>query len=226
MGASVRARLLKIAQDRHHQFERVLTQYVLERLLYRLSQSNHRDQFVLKGAMLTTTWFSEPHRPTRDVDFLSFDAADPEALRQRFGDICRVAVIDDGVQFNAQGIKIEDIRKATDYGRLRLRIPANVGGAKWIAVVDLGFGDATEPDLEEVELPALLRSATPPFARLFTRNANRGKISRPGQNWSCQHAAEGFFRYVVNLSNPCSFRRAADSRDLGNIPAAPNPSSK
>ena len=168
MGASARARLLKIAQSRNQQFQLVLIQYVLERLLYRLSQSDHRNQFVLKGAILTTTWFIEPHRPTRDVDFLSFGNPDAETLQQRFGDICHVGVIDDGVKFDAKRIKIEEIRKATDYGGLRVHIPANVGGAKVTAAVDLGFGDATEPGLEEVELPVLL-DLPPPRLRAYSR---------------------------------------------------------
>jgi hypothetical protein len=56
MGASVRARLLNIL---------LLTRYALERLLYRLSITNHRERFVLKGAMLMTTWLGDPFRPTR-----------------------------------------------------------------------------------------------------------------------------------------------------------------
>jgi hypothetical protein len=35
----------------------LLTRYAIERLLYRLSTSSHHDRFVLKGAMLVTTWF-------------------------------------------------------------------------------------------------------------------------------------------------------------------------
>jgi hypothetical protein len=64
MGASVRARLLAIAKERNQPFQLLLTRYVLERLLYRLSQTRHRDRFALKGAMLVTTWFNDrtvPH---------------------------------------------------------------------------------------------------------------------------------------------------------------------
>src|ERR1700676_1042771 len=70
IGASVRARLLALARHRNQQFDLVLTRYALERLLYRLSLTTHRERFVLKGAMLITTWFDDPHRPTRDVDLL------------------------------------------------------------------------------------------------------------------------------------------------------------
>ena|ERR1700722_402939 len=65
IGASIRARLLNLARERGQVFDLLLTRYALERLLYRLSISDHRDRFVLKGAILVTTWFDDPHRPTR-----------------------------------------------------------------------------------------------------------------------------------------------------------------
>jgi len=83
MGASVRGRLLNIARERNQPFELVLTRYVLERLLYRLTTTQHRDRFVLKGAMLLTAWFNNPSRPTRDVDLLGLGDSDPEAMLPR-----------------------------------------------------------------------------------------------------------------------------------------------
>lgn len=52
MAASVRDRLLHVARERGEDFQLLLTRYGLERLMYRLSISPYRDQFVLKGAML------------------------------------------------------------------------------------------------------------------------------------------------------------------------------
>jgi hypothetical protein len=51
VGASVRARLLDKARAESADFQILLTRYALERLLYRLSVSKHRDRFILKGAM-------------------------------------------------------------------------------------------------------------------------------------------------------------------------------
>ncbi len=65
IGVSVRARLLTLAREKGQAFDLLLTRYATERLLYRLSTTPHRDRFVLKGAMLMTTWFDDPHRPTR-----------------------------------------------------------------------------------------------------------------------------------------------------------------
>jgi hypothetical protein len=70
VAASVRARLLNRARETKQDFNLVLTRYAIERLLYRISISNHADQFLLKGALLFDLWFDIPHRPTRDADFL------------------------------------------------------------------------------------------------------------------------------------------------------------
>lgn len=49
MATSIRDRLLALARKRGEDFQLLLTHFGLERLLYRLSQSDHRDRFILKG---------------------------------------------------------------------------------------------------------------------------------------------------------------------------------
>jgi hypothetical protein len=65
--ASVRQRLLNLAGESKQDFGLLMTTYALERLLYRLSVSKHRDAFFLKGALLFQLWTSEPYRPTREM---------------------------------------------------------------------------------------------------------------------------------------------------------------
>ena len=83
IGASVRARLLRVSKEKGQKFDLVLTHYAIERLLYRLAQSRHADRFVLKGAMLLLTWFEEPFRGTRDLDLLGYGDPAPDALSWR-----------------------------------------------------------------------------------------------------------------------------------------------
>jgi hypothetical protein len=90
-----------------------IARYALERLLYKLSISTHRNQFVLKGAMLVTTWFDDP------------------------------------------------IREQLEYGCLRLRTTAAQASARISITVDIGFGDAVEPGVEDVDLPVLLDLPAP-----------------------------------------------------------------
>ncbi len=158
IGASVRARLLNLARERNQPFQLLLTRYVLERLLFRLSQSAHRDRFVLKGAMLMAAWFDDPHRPTQDLDLMGFGNPDPAAMLAVFRDVCAV-VLDDGVVFDGAALTIEDIREDMEYGGLRLKTFASLDGARIRVLVDVGFGDAAVP--EERELPVLLDLPAP-----------------------------------------------------------------
>lgn len=160
IGASVRQRLLNLAHARGQPMELLLTRYALERLLHRLSLSPHRERFVLKGAMLLATWFDEPHRATRDVDLLGFGDAADEALLGTFREIMAIGV-DDGVSFDLKGLRIEAIREEVKYGGSRLRTTAALAGARIPITVDIGFGDAVEPGVEDIDLPVLLDMPSP-----------------------------------------------------------------
>jgi len=160
IGASVRQRLLNLARARGQPMELLLTRYALERLLHRLSLSAHRERFVLKGAMLLATWFDEPHRATRDVDLLGFGDAAEDALLAAFREIMAVK-LDDGVSFDLKGLRIEAIREEVEYGGSRLRTTAALAGARIPIAVDIGFGDAIEPGVEDIDLPVLLDMPSP-----------------------------------------------------------------
>jgi len=160
VGASVRQRLLNLAHARGQPMELLLTRYALERLLHRLSLSPHRERFVLKGAMLLATWFDEPHRATRDVDLLGFGDAAEDALLGTFREIMAIEV-DDGVVFDLKGLRIEAIREEVEYGGSRLRTTAALAGARIPITVDIGFGDAVEPGVEDIDLPVLLDMPSP-----------------------------------------------------------------
>lgn len=158
IAASVRARLLNLSRERNQPFQLLLTRYVLERLLYRLSLTAHHDRFVLKGAMLMTTWFENPFRPTQDLDLLGFGNPEPEAMLGVFREVCR-AVADDGVIFDSDALTIEHIREELEYGGLRLKTNATLDGARVRVLIDIGFGDAVEP--QERDLPVLLDLPAP-----------------------------------------------------------------
>ena len=60
--ASVRRRLYSLAVAYGIDFQRILTQYALERPLYRISKSPHEGRFILKGVLIFHLWLDEPHR--------------------------------------------------------------------------------------------------------------------------------------------------------------------
>lgn len=94
--ASIRARLKQRADATKQDFDLVLTRYGLERLLYRLSISEHAPNFLLKGALLFQLWYGDEHRPTRDADLLGFGTDDVPALVAIFRSVSAIPV-DDGI---------------------------------------------------------------------------------------------------------------------------------
>ncbi|MCP3441484.1 nucleotidyl transferase AbiEii/AbiGii toxin family protein [Bradyrhizobium sp. CCGUVB14] len=160
VGASVRARLLTLSKERNEPFDLLLTQYALERLLYRLSISKYKDKFVLKGAMLLRHWLDDPHRPTRDLDLLGFGESDPQLTLGYFREIGSVQA-DDGVTFEVDTLEVDTVRDDSGYSGLRLKCYATIDGARIRIVIDIGYGDATEPGLNEIELLPLLDQPAP-----------------------------------------------------------------
>lgn len=106
LGASVRAKLLNKARAEKQDFNLVLTRYALERLLYRLSVSEHADHFLLKGALLFDLWFDVPHRPTRDIDLLGFGLAEFPYLVAVFEGLCEMDIAD-GITFDPKSIRAD-----------------------------------------------------------------------------------------------------------------------
>lgn len=155
IGASVRGRLLNLARETGQPFDVLLTRFALERLLYRLSRSRHTDRFVLKGAMLLTTWLPHTSRGTRDLDLLAFGNSSEDRILGLFRTIVAIDA-DDGVTFDPDFLQATRIREELDCGGVRLRGTAELGGARIAIVIDIAFGDSVEPGLETIDYPALL----------------------------------------------------------------------
>lgn len=110
LGSFVRARIHNKAKADQVNTQFLLTRYALERMLYRLGVSEHRDSFLLKGALLFDLWYDVPLRPTRDIDLLGFGMAEIPHLFKVFEDLCAIEV-EDGINFDAKSINAQEIRK-------------------------------------------------------------------------------------------------------------------
>ena len=168
VAASVRARLLNRAHETKQDFNLVLTRYAIERLLYRISVSNHADQFLLKGALLFDLWFDIPHRPTRDADFLGFGSAELPHIEGVFREICAIET-HDGVTFQADTVHAAEIRKEANYAGVRVMLLGVIDGARCQIQIDIGFGDAVTPGPEDVDYPVMLSEFTAPKLRVYPR---------------------------------------------------------
>jgi hypothetical protein len=168
VAASVRARLLNKARAEKRDFNLVLTRYALERILYRLSISEQRDQFLLKGALLFDLWFDIPHRPTHDADLLGFCLAEVPDLMETFREISRIEC-DDGIVFQHETVRATEIRKEANYAGVRITLTGLLDGARCHVQIDIGFGDAVVPGPENAQYPVILDDMPPPRLSVYPR---------------------------------------------------------
>jgi len=169
LGASVRDRLLNKARAEKLDFNLLLTRYALERMLYRLSVSKQRDQLLLKGALLFDLWFDVPHRPTHDADFLGFGSSEIPHIETLFREVCQIEV-DDGIAFQAESVRAEEIRKEANYAGVRVTLMGLLDGARCPIQLDIGFGDAVVPGPDEIHYPAILDEMPEPHLRVYPRD--------------------------------------------------------
>ncbi|CAN7525594.1 nucleotidyl transferase AbiEii/AbiGii toxin family protein [Variovorax sp. LjRoot130] len=166
LGASVLARLLNLAKQRGDDYNLLLNRFALERLLCRVAASAHAERFLLKGALLFSLWYDQPHRPTRDADLLGFGPDDAETLIATFRDIAAID-LHDGIAFDPQSVRADVIREDNRYGGLRVRLTGRIGNVRCALQIDVGFGDAVTPEPQTIVFPVLLDDLAAPTLKVY-----------------------------------------------------------
>ena len=156
LARSLQVRLARHAKEIGVDPNLVLTRYAVERFLYRLSCSPYAERFVLKGALLLLVWLGEALRPTRDADLLGYGDLSDAVLAEVFKEVCDVRVVEDGMTYLRDSVRVEPIRAEDDYGGQRVTLQAGMGAARLSVQVDIGIGDAVTPAPEWLEYPSLL----------------------------------------------------------------------
>jgi hypothetical protein len=159
--ASVRQRLENAARAANRPYQEVLQYFGMERFLYRLSQSKHSSQFVLKGALVFTAWGGPASRPTKDIDLLARMANDVESVVAVIRAICRQTVEPDGLEFDAASVTGAAIKEDADYSGVRVTFLAALQRSRISMQIDLGFGDVVTPSATMTTYPTLLDFAAP-----------------------------------------------------------------
>ncbi len=157
---SIRQRLKNELRARGEDLALGLPRYAVERFLYRLGRSRHRERFVLKGATLFGIW-GTVYRPTRDIDFTGYGSPEQGDVIRDFREICDTPDDVDGLVFDTGSITAEPIRDGSQYHGLRVRIRARVGDSAIPVQIDVGFGNAIVPGPEETEVRTMLGDPPP-----------------------------------------------------------------
>lgn len=159
--ASVSERLRNIAKHSGKAFDTILFLYLHERFLHRLSISEFRENFVLKGGLYLFLLTQLKSRPTKDMDFLARRISnDLEHIKIVVEKICGLSVEDDGVHYDVIKMTVERIKQDADYEGVRIKIPTFLGQIRKILQLDIGFGDVIIPKPQDVDYPVLLDMAS------------------------------------------------------------------
>lgn len=134
--------------------QELLIRHVLESFLHRLTQTIHAGDFVLKGGVLLTAYGAR--RPTKDIDVNTIRASlTPEQLTRVVESIATLDAAD-GVDFDVDTIRVQEIRETAAYPGLRIRIDASIGPWSGTAVWDVSTGDPIVPAPRLVRIDRVL----------------------------------------------------------------------
>jgi predicted nucleotidyltransferase component of viral defense system len=133
-----------LALINHVPAQAVLQNFMLERLLERISISKYEDMFVLKGGMLIAAMIGINSRTTMDMDAtLRGYPLSAETIRVAFIEICAIQ-LDDEVNLMLE--RVTPIRDQDEYGGYRVSIIAKYETINTPLKIDITTGDVITPD--------------------------------------------------------------------------------
>lgn len=140
---SLKAKIRNIAKQKNIPAQVILQNYMFERLMVRLSASEYKEKFVLKGGMLVAAIVGLDNRATMDMDTtLKNLPLTPEAIRSALESVCSIGY-DDGVSFELG--KISPIREDDIYGGYRVMLTARFDTMITPLSIDVSTGDVITP---------------------------------------------------------------------------------
>ena len=141
---SLKAKIRNIAKSKNLPAQVILQNYMFERLLNRLSASEYKEKFVLKGGMLVAAIVGIDNRATMDLDTtLKNLPLTPEAIEKALNEIFEIDLNDD-VEFKFKGIS--PIREDDIYGGYRVALDAIYETIVTPMTIDVSTGDVITPE--------------------------------------------------------------------------------
>ena len=149
----LKAIIKKTAAEKNVSAQLVMQNYMLERLLERISLSKYKYNFILKGGFLISAIVGLETRTTMDLDTtIKGFTLTHESIREIFSEICDLK-LDDDVSFDL--ISISDIREGDDYPGIRLALKANYLPISVPLTVDVTTGDIITPREIKYTIPLM-----------------------------------------------------------------------
>ena len=132
-----------LARSKSADAQVLMRNYMMERFLERISVSEYRDKFILKGGMLVAAMIGLESRTTMDIDGTVKGAnVSVEDVEQMVADIVSVPM-DDGVEFQIK--RISEIMDEAEYPGIRVSMETKFDGVRIPMKIDISTGDAITP---------------------------------------------------------------------------------
>lgn len=155
---SLKAKIRNIAKQKNIPAQVILQNYMFERFLVRLSISDYKEKFVLKGGMLVAAIVGLSNRATMDLDTtLKNLPLTPETIYNALETICSIQT-EDGVMFSLG--TISPIRKDDIYGGYRVAMNAKLENLITPLSVDVSTGDVITPNAIQYQFSEMFDDAT------------------------------------------------------------------
>ena len=150
----IKGRIKSVAKQNNADARTLMRIYMMERFLERISLSEYRDKFILKGGMLVAAMVGLDARSTMDMDAtvknLNLSAEDALRVVNQVKDID----LDDGVSFDVKDVS--NIMDEMEYPGIRVTMNANVGRLITPLKIDISTGDVITPRAIEFNYDLLL----------------------------------------------------------------------
>lgn len=154
----LKAIVKNIAKKKNVSAQLVLQNFVMERMLERISYSSYKSNFILKGGLLIASMIGLNNRATMDIDAtLKGIVVTEEELIEMFESLCKMDIEDD-IRFEFIGIS--EIRESDEYPGYRISLNANFYPMTIPLKIDLSTGDKITPSEVNYEYKLLLENRT------------------------------------------------------------------
>ena len=132
-----------LSREKSADAQLLMRNYMMERFLERISLSEYRDKFILKGGMLVAAMVGLDARSTMDLDATVKGAnVNVEEIENLISAIVSVP-IDDGVKFQLKSIS--EIMDEAEYPGIRVSMTTTFDGVVTPLKIDISTGDAITP---------------------------------------------------------------------------------
>lgn len=145
-------RIRNLAKSKSADAQVLMRNYMMERFLERISVSEYRDKFILKGGMLVAAMIGLESRATMDIDgTIKGINVNVEDVEKMIAAIVSVPM-DDSVEFQVK--RISEIMDEAEYPGIRVSMETRFDGVRTPLKIDISTGDAITPREVRLQIQA------------------------------------------------------------------------